>query len=349
MSVRRCLAPVLAFTAVLLTFTAIAAGLPAPAQATLSFVRNLDKPSIWVADNNGSKAHRLTSGMLPRVSPDGGSIAYMTAPTGNSYNPSLMIVPANGGAPPRRLARGWREGYTFAWSPDSKMIAAVLGPEIGRQRLTLFDLAAGTKRTIASGYFYGVSFSPSGKALVFAKAGSERYPLRSDVYKVSLARGAPKRITNDHRSLYPLWGPNGKVALVKLLEGKRRRYGPKNEIYLVNQNGSHSHRLTHTVVDPLLQGLTPTQWSSNGRRMLAEFGGQDTSYAVTVNPRTGAQRTVGRRRGLIGAALSSNGRSILGATGGPEPGPHHDVVSVPYRGGPMRILAANAYDPDWSR
>ena len=110
-------------------------------------------------------------------------------------------------------------------------------------------------------------------------------------------------------------------------------------------------RLTHTHVDPLLFGLTPTDWSADGTRLLAEFGGQDTSYAVTVNPQTGAQRPVAKaaERSLVGAALSADGSTILGSTGGFEPGPRHDVVSVPYAGGHTTVLARNAFEPDWNR
>jgi Tol biopolymer transport system component len=159
------------------------------------------------------------------------------------------------------------------------------------------------------------------------------------------------RITRDHRSLSPLWGPNGTIVFVKQLGAGQRRYGPKNELFLMQPDGSRVRRLTHTRVDPLLQGLTPTDWSADGRRLLAEFGGQDTSYAVAVNPRTGAQRPLTRNfeTGFTGAALSTDGRFVLGATGGYEPGPGHNVVSLPYTGGRATVLARNASEPDWSR
>jgi hypothetical protein len=115
--------------------------------------------------------------------------------------------------------------------------------------------------------------------------------------------------------------------------------------------GKQVRRLTHTKVDPLLQGLYPTAWSGNGKRLLAEFNGQDTSYAVTVNPRTGAQRPVtkAREQGFAGTGLSADGKSILGMTGGFEPGPGHDVLTIPYGGGRPGILAKNAFAPSWNR
>jgi len=335
-----------------LAIAAVAGLLAAPAfaQATLVFVRNPLKQAIYTAANDGSGQKRLASGSIPRISPDGTTVAYYHANGGPSYRPDLMVVPATGSAAPRRLIAGWRETYVFAWSPDSKTIAAVRGPELGRQKLVLIDVASGAQRTIASGYFSGVSFAPEGGQLVYARAAKEKYPPRSDIYRVATTGGSPARLTSDHRSLDPVWGPGGSIVFVKLLGAKSRRYGPKNELYLMNSEGGQVRRLTHTKVGSLLQGLAPTQWSADGKRLLTEFGGQDTSYAVTVNPQTGAERTLTkeRERGLVGAALSADGATVLGATGGAEPGPGHDVVTVPYAGGKVTVLVHNAFEPDWS-
>ena len=160
------------------------------------------------------------------------------------------------------------------------------------------------------------------------------------------------RLTHDHRSLDPLWGPNGKIVFVKLLGAKQRKYGPKNELYLMNPNGRAVKRLTHTKVDPLLQGLYPTEWSANGKRLLAEFEGQDTSYAVTVNPKTGAQRPLDEataRRASSAPRSPPTASTVLGYTGGFEPGPAHNVATVPYAGGKPKVLVKNAFEPAWSR
>jgi hypothetical protein len=167
---------------------------------------------------------------------------------------------------------------------------------------------------------------------------------------VSVKAVVPQRLTKDHNSSYPLWGPQ-KIVFVKTLDAKKRKYGPKNELYLMNANGKGVKRLTHTKVDPLLQGLFPTAWSASGNQLLAEFEGQDTSYAVKVNPKTGAEKPVAQagEQGFVGTSLSSDGRLVLGYTGGFDPGSKHDVLSVPYGGGKGTVLAKNAFEPDWSR
>lgn len=329
---------------------------PAMAQATLVFSRSPFNPSVWSAANDGSGARRLAAGSNPRISPNGQIVAFLHQGKGRSSQPELLLVPADGSAPVSSLATGWREISTFAWSPDSASVAAVLGPELGTKRLVLIDTITSAQQTIARGFFSGVSFAPEGGQLVYGRAASEDFPPRSDVYRFEIPIGQsvryvpPVRLTNDQRSLDPLWGPNGKVVFVEQLGAKQRRYGPKNELYLMSPAGKQVKRLTHTNVGPLLQGLYPTQWSANGKRLLAQFNGQDTSYAVTVNPQTGAQRPLveATEQGFAGTALSANGSLVLGATGGFEPGPGHNIATVPYGGGKPKVLAKNAFEPSWS-
>jgi Tol biopolymer transport system component len=339
---------------------AVAAALlapPAVAHATLAFVRNPLNPVVWVAADDGSGAHRLVAGSNPHVSPDGRTVALLHQGNGRKAQPELILAPADGSAPPSVLISGWREPFVFAWSPDAASIAAVLGPELGPKRLVLIDVVTGAQQTIAQGFFSGVSFAPSGVQLAYSRATSEDFPPRSDVYRFDIPLGQPIRyeppvqLTHDHRSLDPLWGPNGRIVFVKQLGAKKRKYGPKNELYLMNESGKQVRRLTHTKVGPLLQGLYPTAWSADGKRLLAEFEGQDTTYGVTVNPRTGAQQPLieATEQGFLGWALSTDGRLVLGSTRGFEPGPGNNVATIPYTGGKPRVLAKNAFEPSWSR
>jgi Tol biopolymer transport system component len=331
---------------------------PAAAQATLAYVRTPLHPTVFDAGDDGSGAKKLVAGQNPHVSPDGKIVALLRQGASLKSKPEIVLAPADGSAPPAVLAKGWRLPEVFAWSPDSKLVVAVLGPELGKQRLVLIDTVSGAQRTIAHGFFNGVSFSPDGGELVYGMAGSEAFPPRSDLFRievlppgaVSVKAVAPQRLTKDHNSSYPLWGPQ-KIVFVKTLDAKKRKYGPKNELYLMGSNGKGVKRLTHTKVDPLLQGLVPTDWSASGNQLLAEFEGQDTSYAVAVNPKTGAQRAVAEsgESGFVGTALSSDGKEILGYTGGFDPGSKHDVVSVPYANGRVKVLAKNAFEPAWSR
>ncbi len=330
--------------------------LPAASQATLVFTRNPLHPTVYVAKDNGSGARKVGAGSQPRVSPDGQTVAFYRF--GSGSQPAKLIVAPAAGGPARVLAKSWEDPFVFAWSPDSATVAVLLGPELGKQHLTLVDVADGSRETVATGYFNGVSFSPGGGQIVFGRSNQE-FGFKGDVFRyvipepgqVFVQAPHPERLTSDHRSSSPLWGPNETIAFVKHLGEKKRKYGPKNDLFLMDPGGQGVRRLTHTRVSPLVQGLTPTAWSTSGKQLLAEFGGQDTTYAVTVNPKTGAERALTRQRevGFVGTALSSNGKLVLGSIGGFEPGPGHKVVAIPYKGGKPKLLAKNASEPDWNR
>ena len=111
---------------------------------------------------------------------------------------------------------------------------------------------------------------------------SEEFGGKINIVRDPVTGGPTSTLTHDGISGWPLWGPQGQIVFVKQLNAKGRKYGPKNDLFLMNANGKGVKRLTHTKVDPLTAGLFPTAWSASGNQLLTEFGGQDTSYAVAV-------------------------------------------------------------------
>jgi Tol biopolymer transport system component len=328
---------------------------PAVAGATLAYVKNPFNATVYVANDDGSGAKKVDKGHTPRVSPDGQWVAYLHE--GPRFAQELKVAPASGGAGTTVMSN-FREAFDLAWDPTSSRIAALRGPELGKRKLVVIDVANGKQRVIASGFFSGFSFSPDGREIVYARAGSEKFPPRSDIFRVFVIPELGDRteqITKDHRSSYPLWSPNsGEIVFVKTVEGKKRRYGPKNELFLMDSRGKSVKRLTHTKVPPLLQGLYPTDWSADGRRLLAEFEGQDTSYAVAINAVAGGQRPVvpgGVGEEFVGTAISSDGTTVLGYNGGFDPASRHEVGIVPWpkTKGFSKPLVKNAFEPSWNR
>jgi Tol biopolymer transport system component len=324
--------------------------LPAAANATLAYTKNVFKPHVYVADDNGKSAREIGPGLNPHVSPNGELVVFERAAADHTPEMKLYDVATT---KTKTIFSPWQESFTFAWSPDSTMIAALRGGELGKRSLYVIDVETGRLTKVATGYFNGVSFSPESTELAYGLSQTEYYPQKSDVFRFKVGGTASTALTHDRVSGYPLWGPTGQIVFVKQLGAKQRQYGPKNDLYLMNENGKGVKRLTHTAVNPLAQGLFPTAWSASGSRLIAEFGGQDQSYAVTVNPKTGAEKSLSpgnSETGFVGVALTPDGKTALGYLGGfegPGAGSRLKIVSVPYSGGRPRTLVKGGFNPSW--
>jgi Tol biopolymer transport system component len=344
--------PILSKSKLLAALLVVAAllALPAAASATLAYTVNVFKPRIYVAQDNGKGARQIGPGLTPHVSPNGKLVVFERM--AKNHTPEMKLYDIATGKT-KTIFSPWRETYDFAWSPDSTMVAALRGGELGSRSLYVIDVESGKATKIATGYFDGVTFSPDSEEVAFGLAASMDFPAKTDIVRDPVTGGPTSTLTHDHISAYPLWGPQGQIVFAKQLGAKSRKYGPKNDLFLMNADGKAVKRLTHTEVNPLSLGLTPTAWSQSGNQLLTEFGGQDTSYAVTVNPKTGAERNLSpgnSETGFAGVALSADGKTVLGELGGFEGAGANSklkIVSVPYGGGKQKVLVTGGFNPSW--
>jgi hypothetical protein len=319
---------------------ALALLVAAPAQAALVYVKGAggSQPRVWVAQDDGSEAHRIGKGHSPQVSDDGRWVAWIQLGTPDRLRMRL----ADRSRRARVVARSSAIG-DFAFSPDSKSIGMVLG-----RRLFAYDIREREDVRVASGNIRGFSFSLDSKAIVFGSSGAnDAFDAPSDLYTVQLADRRRTRITRDRKSLNPLWGPSGIYH-----DRMRARAGdaPSYNLFEVQPDGGSLRRVTSLRIPALMTGLVPLELSGNGGRMLAQFVGQDTSAAFRVNPANGKTKALDSdfENGLVGFDLTADGRTVLGHTGGPDPTAPHNVVTIPYRGGEPRVLVRRAAFPDWS-
>jgi Tol biopolymer transport system component len=332
----------------------LAAG-AAPAGATIAYEKspNTAKPSIWVANDDGTGQRLLAGGSQggdgPVIAPDGSAVLFASRGSRHA-NPSLRLVPSAGGA---IRTIGHNNDGSYVWSPNSKTIAAILGGTPDTDKLVLIDGATGASRTVVAGNITGLSFSPDSTRLAFSRARQTRGVLpRADVYTVPVAGGTPTAITTNHSSDSPVWGPKS-IAYVSYRKPARHNDGPKGNVFLMNPDGSGKHQLTHIKAPFLLTGPFPLQWSNDGTRLLGQYGGQDTEYGLGIDPSTGKVHTFSFVRaikyGLVAGGISQDGSTVIGATGGFDPGGHHDVVTVPWGGGATTVVIKNALSPTWTR
>lgn len=340
--------PTLPKSKLILALAVLAAllALPAAASATLTYTKGFEKPQVYVAGDNGQGGRSIGLGRNAHVSPDGETVIYERE-TKSGAEMRLYSLQAGKS---ERLLNPWRESYVFAWSPDSSQIAALRGGLNGPATLLVINVLNGKRTKIGTGYFNGVSFSPEGNEIVYGVSQSSDYPPKSDIFKAEIGSGVAKKLSHNGTSAYPLWGPTGQIVFARQLGAKQRKYGPKNELFVMNEEGQRISQVTQTEVNPFAQGLTPTAFSANGNRLLTEFGGQDQSYAVAVNMLTGAEKplTNNPETGFVGAAISPDGTTVLGTTGlGFGGNPHPKVVTVPFSGGKQKVLVDGAYEPSW--
>ncbi len=327
---------------------------PAAAQAKLAFVKTTSKgvnKGLYVAADDGSGAVKIADNAYdPSVSPDGTQVLFSRITSARTPTEALYVVPTAGGKVQRLASSLQYAGNSTVWSADGARVLAVVGPEIGKQTLEVITVAGDYVRTIATGYFSGASFSPDGKSLVYGRTSSSRGTgLNVYVADLSTATVRVTRITSDGVSSSPVWGPQS-IVFSRTAKAKRRDDAPKANLFLIQPDGTGRRQLTTVKPAYLLFGLSPTQWSADGSRLLAEFGGQDYSEAWTVDPVSGKARDLtGKIDSIVGYGLSRDGITVLAATGGFEPGPGHNVVAIPYDGGAAVVLARGAIAPSWNR
>jgi Tol biopolymer transport system component len=320
--------------------------IPAAANATLTYTKGNIKPKVYIAENNGKGAKSIGAGRNSRISPDGETVIYERE-TGQGSEMRLYSVAVKKS---QRMLNPWTESFVFAWSPDSTKIAALTGPLNGAQTLLVIDTTTMKRTKIATGYFNGVSFSPTSEEIVYGVAPTFAYPGKSTLYREGIDGTGKVALSHDNISAYPLWGPKGQIVFARQLGAKSRKYGPANQLFVMNEDGEGISQVTHTKVDPLAQGLAPVAFSANGARLLTEFGGQDQGYGVAVSLVTGGEKklTDDPETGFQGSGLTADGSTILGTTGlgfGPS---HPKIVTMPWGGGPEKLLVAGAYFPSWS-
>ena len=320
---------------------ALALLVAAPAEATLVYVKNVadPNPGVWVADDDGTNPHKVGNGFSPQISDDGRWIAWVKPGTPNQ----LMLRLADRSRKARVVGRSSFVGE-YRFSPDSKSIGLVLS-----RRLFVYDIRQREEARVASGVIRGFSFSPDSASIVFGTAGrNDAGDAPSDLYSVTLESSTRFRITRDRKSLNPLWGPTG---IVHDRFSARDGDAPTYNLFEIQPDGGSLRRITRLRVPPLMSGLIPLELSGDGKRMLAEFIGQDASLAFRVNPTTGKTKALDDdfENGLVGFDLTADGRTVLGHTGGPDPTARHNVVTVPYGGGEPEILVRRAAYPDWDQ
>jgi hypothetical protein len=321
--------------------------LPAAANATLSYTKDLKQPTVYYSKDNGKGGKKIGPGYNSHVSPNGEWVEYERSTT-NGVEMRVFSVAVGKS---ERLLNPLQEGYEVAWSPDSTMIAAQTGPLNGPFNLLVINVESLKRSKVATGFFNGFSFSPESDELVYGVAPNLNYPPKSTIYKVGIDGTGRVKLSPDKMSMDPLWAPNGQIVFTRQMPSKNRPYGPANQIFVMNEEGQRISQVSRTKVDPLAEGLSPIAISENSSRLLTEFGGQDQGYGVCLSLVTGSEKNLSPgnpETGFQAAGISPDGTTVLGSEGlGFGGNPHPKVVTKPWNGGKSKVLVKEAYAPSW--
>ena len=310
-------------------------------------------PAVWASSLRGGEPKRLGTGVQPLISPDGSMVAAGLFGAGSFERGPALAVYSTAGEPARELLNlATASATALAWSPDSRYLAVQSSSTAvtniaALSGLDVLDTRTGVVKTIARGQISGASFAPDGSdRVVFARAPSLATGAPSNLY-VSAADGSGlRRLTSDGRSLNPVWA-SGFIAYDR--EQLRTNFAPLYQIWLRPTAAGRVRRLTDVPVGPLVVGLVPLAVSRDGRRLLAEFEGQDTSEAWTVRIASGrARRLVARGRSVVADGLSSDGLHVLVDERGLEGPPSRGRVALlSFDGRRRELLVAHGSQASW--
>jgi hypothetical protein len=316
----------------------------APAQAKLVYVKHpaSASPIVYVARDGGKHPRRLGVGRAPTISPNAKWVAFIQR--GARDFDTVVLQKLAGGS--QRLVMRSKAVNSLRFAPDSGHLGGIMAGK----RVRVYDIVADVTSVAASGEIRGYGFSPDSKQIVVGKATKDTFDAPTDLYTGPVAGGAAlKRLTKTHDALFPVWGPK---EIVFDRQKRRSDDSPAYNLWAIDPAGATTPRqVTKLKIPPLVAGLVPQEFSFDGRRLLAVLSGQDSEVGFTVRPSDGKTRALSRdpERGLVGFALTRDGKTILGHTGGPDPANQHDIVTVPWGGGKVRVLVKDAAYPDWSR
>ncbi len=320
---------------------ALTVSAPSSAGASIAYLKDWwsTNGSVWVAHNDGGSPRRLVRSSFPwaiafaRISPNGRLVDYYQASVQPNGGARAMVISVAGGKP-RMLAKN---AAVLIWSPDSRTIAAILHPRVN-DRLVTIDVATGRSRTLATAQCLETpSFAPSGRYLVYAAGPTpSRGVCHDDLYTAPVTGGKIMRLTSNHHSSWPVWGPQWIVF--------SRWRGSENptsaDLELIKPSGRQLRQLTaQATVQPHARG-----WSANGQRLITY------ASALTINAVTGKLKATRKLpSGVFAVALSGDGGTILGTTVVSRAVDGTNVVTLPFNRGRTRTIVRKASDPSWDR
>jgi tricorn protease len=221
---------------------------------------------IWIANENGSGAERVTDhkarDVFPRFSPDGNWIAFSSNRAGN-YD--VFVIPTTGGKA-RQLTFHSANDNVVGWTPDGRKVIFESSRNKGvfPSVATLFEISVdgGMEQPLSTDWGSYASYSPDASKLAFTRhpgVWSRKHYRGSYAVDLWLMDVSAKKFTrladDDYKGNYmwPMYGHNGEIYYVadEMPNEKTIKWGgPEvmksvNNIWKISERGGKPVQVTH--------------------------------------------------------------------------------------------------------
>jgi Tol biopolymer transport system component len=258
----------------------------------IAFVSNRSGSlQIWLMNADGSDQHQLThsagTNYFPTWSPDGSRIAFRSDRDGT---PSIYSMRADGSGV-TRLTNDGAIDFSPNWGPDGRIVFVSNRTTGGKASLWVMNGDGSDQHRLTPRDFVwnetSPVWSPDGKRIAFQAdrdvpvGNRELYVMNAD------ATGLTRLTTYPGQDNWPSWSPDGKqIAFAR---------GPtpfRDEIYVMNADGSHQRELTLPMLGGVDYGTIPALPIA-GRLVTVVYDVEEQSGADIGSPTVSCSGRVG--------------------------------------------------------